>query len=147
MGNCGVPFMNTTTSLPLTSLSMNCSMPMIRSSWGPRPVRRLCSARPAESQDPTGTLLGSHFLRKTGVHFSGKCSKSRLRHAGLQRQRVQGPTHLPLEGLVDQLVLLHPRLAAKRLGDHGGGVMVAVAGEIADGHRGVRDAGLDQALD
>src|ERR1700761_6851605 len=27
-GNCGVPFMNSTTSFAFTSLSMNCSMPM-----------------------------------------------------------------------------------------------------------------------
>ena len=34
-----------------------------------------------------------------------------FRHAGLQRQRVQHPAHLVLEGAVDKLVLLDPRFA------------------------------------
>src|ERR1700733_5953409 len=55
--------------------------------------------------------------------------------------------HFALERLVDDLVLLHPRLAAERLGNDGGGVMVAVAGEIADRHLGVRKPRPDQPLD
>jgi len=31
---------------------------------------------------------------------------------------MQRPAHLPAQGLVDQLVLLHPRLAAERFGNH-----------------------------
>src|SRR6516164_10850296 len=55
--------------------------------------------------------------------------------------------HLAFERLVDDLVLLHPRLAPKRLRHHRGGIVVTVTGEIADRHLGVRDARLDQALD
>src|SRR5580704_11343524 len=33
-GNCGVPFMNSTTSFDFTSLSMNCSMLIFASFWG-----------------------------------------------------------------------------------------------------------------
>src|ERR1700730_12190724 len=44
-------------------------------------------------------------------------------------------------------MLLHPRLAAKRLGDHGGRIMVAIPGQIANRDLGVRDARLDQPLD
>src|SRR5947209_3036576 len=55
--------------------------------------------------------------------------------------------HLAAERLIDELVLLHPRLAAERFGDDGCGIMVAVAGEVANRHLGVRDPGLDQPLD
>src|SRR5206468_9312529 len=44
-------------------------------------------------------------------------------------------------------MLLHPRFAAKRFGEHGGGVVVAVAGEVADCHLGIRNTQLDQTLD
>ena len=36
-----------------------------------------------------------------------------LRNPGLQRQRMQQAAHLPLERLVDDLVLLHARLPRK----------------------------------
>src|SRR5215510_12530889 len=55
--------------------------------------------------------------------------------------------HLGLEGFVDDLMLLHPRLAAKALGQHGGGIVVAIAGQIADRHLGIRYARLDEPLD
>src|SRR5215470_2445001 len=45
-GNCGVPFMNSTTSLAFTSLSMNCSMPMDF-----RPVRRCRAVPVADSKN------------------------------------------------------------------------------------------------
>ena len=67
--------------------------------------------------------------------------RSGFRHAGLQRQRVQRAAHLAFERLVDDLVLLHPRFAAEGLGDDGRGIVVAVAGEVADGDVGVRNAG------
>src|SRR4029453_6124562 len=72
---------------------------------------------------------------------------SLLRRAGLQRERVQLAAHFGLERLIDDLVLLHPRFAAERFGKHGGGVMVAVAGEVADGHLGIGNTPLDQTLD
>src|SRR5271163_1581888 len=55
--------------------------------------------------------------------------------------------HFALQRVINELVLLDPRLAPERLGDHGGGVVVAIAGEIADRDLGVRDLGLDQPLD
>src|SRR5258708_2668312 len=44
-------------------------------------------------------------------------------------------------------MLLHPRFAAKRFGEHGGGVVVAVAREVADRYLGIWNTQLDQALD
>src|SRR5262245_21370370 len=44
-------------------------------------------------------------------------------------------------------MLLHPRFAAKRFGEHGGGVVVTVTGEVADRHLGIRNMQLDQTLD
>src|SRR5580700_4981952 len=50
-GNCGVPFMNSTTSFDFTSLSMNCSMLISSSFWAgdapTRAIRRLTPAAPA----------------------------------------------------------------------------------------------------
>jgi hypothetical protein len=48
--------------------------------------------------------------------------------------------HLILQGGVDDLVLLHPRLAAKGLGNDLGRMMVAVAREILECPR-ARQAG------
>src|SRR5688572_6303588 len=52
---------------------------------------------------------------------------SGLRHTGLQSERVQLAAHLGLERLVDDLMLLHPRLAAEAFGDDSGGIVVSVA--------------------
>src|SRR4029077_13568719 len=109
--------MNRTTSLALTSFSMNFSMLMILS----------CVVRGARLPVVSVTLAPGD--------------------AGLQCQGMQLAAHLGLKRLVDDLVLLHPGLAAKRLGHHGGRVMVAVAGKIANRDLGVRDARLDQPLD
>src|SRR5262249_8384464 len=67
--------------------------------------------------------------------------------AGLQCQRMQLAAHFPLERGVNQLVLLHPGLTAKRLGDHGRRVVIAVTGEIANSYLRVGNARLDQPLD
>src|SRR6202165_2193627 len=126
--------MNTTTSLPLTSLSMNCSMPM-----DPDP---LCAGPSSASPAVVAAPICS-----AGAGPRPGAAPSPLRDPGLERQRVERAAHLPLQGLVDQLMLLHPRLAAEGFGDHGGGIMIAVAGEVANGDLGVRDAALDQPLD
>src|SRR6266700_3101582 len=55
--------------------------------------------------------------------------------------------HFALERLIDNLVLLDAGLAAKRFGDDGCGVMVAVASQIADRHLRIRYARADQAPD
>src|SRR5580704_7535067 len=63
-----------------------------------------------------------------------------FRRTGLQRQRVELAAHFAFQRLVDDLVLLDSGFAAKRYGDHRRGIMVAVAGEIADRHLGVGNA-------
>ena len=60
---------------------------------------------------------------------------------------MQLAAHPAAQRLVDELVLLQPRLAAKRLGDDVGAVVVAVAGQILDPHLRVGQALLDQPLD
>src|SRR5262245_37890092 len=72
---------------------------------------------------------------------------SRLWHAGLQRQRMQRAPHLPAQCVIDHLVLLDPRLAAKRGGDDGCGIVIAVSCQIPDRHLRIRDPALDQPLD
>src|SRR5437763_15416878 len=70
-----------------------------------------------------------------------------FRHPGLQGQGVQRAAHLALKSLVNDLVLLNPGFAAEGFRDHGCGIMIAVAGQVADGHLRIRDAALDQPLD
>src|SRR5882724_80454 len=118
-GNCGVPFMNSTTSLDFTSLSMNCSMLMVSS--------YACSRR------------GGQILAPNVAQDSADSQRASVRNPRLQRQRMERTAHLALQRFIYDLVLLHARLAAERGGDHGCGIMVAVAGEIADRHVGVRN--------
>src|SRR5204863_1713084 len=100
-------------------------------------VTRLCACGPrSRSKDP---LVGAN---KSPL-FQGL----RLRYAGLQRQRMEYAAHLALQRLIHDLVLLDPGLAPERLGDHGCRVMVAVAGQIANRHVGVRNGGLDHGFD
>src|SRR5262245_29586400 len=70
-----------------------------------------------------------------------------FRDGGGQRQGVQRAAHVPLQGVVDHLVLLHPRLARELPGHDAGGVMVTVAGKVGDGDLGIGEAGLDEPLD
>ena len=56
---------------------------------------------------------------------------SLLWSARLERERVQLAPHLLLERLVNDLVLLHARFSAKRLGKHGRRVVVPVARSIS----------------
>ena len=67
-------------------------------------------ARAPRLQVPVGAMApaGDKNLDPAGSrhHASGA--------AGLQRERVQHAAHLALERLVDELVLLHPRLALER---------------------------------
>ena len=45
---------------------------------------------------------------------------------------MQRAAHIPFERVIDDLVLLHPALAPKRLRNDFCGVVVAVAGEVAN---------------
>src|SRR5215470_2293205 len=112
IGNCGVPFMNSTTSFDLTSLSMNWSMLMICLVC----VRRLCRV-----------ILPSDVGCRTGPRQTGLADRLPLRNASLQCQGVQFPAHFGPERLVNDLVLLYARFATKRLRDHGRGIVIAVA--------------------
>ena len=54
-------------------------------------------------------------------------AKSIFGRRGGQGEGVQNPAHAALQGLVDHLVLLHAGLARELLGNHVGGVVIAVA--------------------
>ena len=54
--------------------------------------------------------------------------------------------HTAFEGTVDQLMLGHPGFARKGLRHHMGGIMIAVAGQVLDGHLCIGQGVLDQAL-
>jgi hypothetical protein len=49
-----------------------------------------------------------------------------------QGEGVEHAAHLALQGGIDHLVLLHAALALESLGDDGGGIVIAIAGEVAD---------------
>src|SRR5437879_5429955 len=102
---------------------------------------------PAPSASDRATTPRILCMSPSHALSQSRDATSAPRHAGLQRERVQDAAHLALEGRIDELVLLHARFAAKALGNHRCGVMVAVAREVADRHLGVRNARLDQALD
>ena len=53
----------------------------------------------------------------------------------------------PCRASYTNLVLLHPGLAGELLGDDVGRVVVAVPGQVLDGHLRIGEAGLDQPLD
>ena len=69
------------------------------------------------------------------------------RRAGLQSERMQHAAHLPLECLIDQLMLLHALLVVERLSDDGRGILVAEARELPDRDLRIGKVRLDQALD
>src|SRR5438105_6847042 len=75
IGNCGVPFMNSTTSLALTSFSMNCSIAMEcllfrrpRVSARRTPSRAICSVAGPRAQGPPA-LDRSLFHRRVERAF------------------------------------------------------------------------------
>ena len=71
-------------------------------------------------------------------------------HSGAAVVRARAcntPPMRPPQGLVDHLVLLDPRLAAKRRGHDMRAVVIAVAREILDRDLGVGQVGADQILD
>jgi len=64
-----------------------------------------------------------------------------------ERQRMQFPAHPTFQGGVNDLVLLHPGFAAKRLGNHGRGVMVAIPCQILNLDLRVGQRFNDETLD
>ena len=73
-------------------------------------------ARAPRLQGPVGLIAPSGDNDPDAAFGSHQFSGVR----GLQGERVQHAAHLALERLVDELVLLHPRLAPER-----GGITVA----------------------
>ena len=57
---------------------------------------------------------------------------------------MQFAAHAALEGGIDHLVLLHAGFALEGSGDDVGGVVIAVAGEVADGDDRIGQGFLDE---
>src|SRR5262245_17960044 len=73
---------------------------------------------------PIDIAMPSAAKASFNIFSSARSAASRVGRAGLQRECVERAAHLPAQCLVDQLVLLHQRLAAERGGDHGRRIMV-----------------------
>ena len=69
-----------------------------------------------------------------------------FRRAGLQSERVQLAAHLAAQRFIYKLVLLNPGFAPEAFGQDGSRIVVAVAGEVPDGHLRVRNMALDELL-
>src|SRR3569623_251778 len=102
--------MNRTTSLLLTSLSMNCSMAMCSRPQDPVLGGGIRPALPIYVAQIALPPQGARAVVKAGL----PCPSGALRSRRLKRQRVQNTAHLALERLIDELELLHPRLALER---------------------------------
>jgi hypothetical protein len=61
-----------------------------------------------------------------------RMNRSNLGARWSSAQGMQHAAHVPLQGGIDHLVLLHTRLALEGRRNHGRGIMVAVAGEVLD---------------
>src|SRR5690348_385342 len=131
----------TRASSPATWVLVAGSMPRIPATKTKSPARAPSAHGPVGRIAPAGASVRTPIGEASAISVSGRW------YAGLQRERVQDAAHLAFQGGVDQLVLLHARFSAKAFRDDRRGVVVAVAGEIADRHLGVRDARLDQLLD
>src|SRR5215475_1432122 len=93
-GNCGVPFMNSTTSLPLTSLSIHCSMlisrPFAKLFWprprGQPPVPHIYVAheRPA-AQGPCRLFVGARSDKRITRFQERSCSNNEVERDGFLR--------------------------------------------------------------
>src|SRR5438309_3039265 len=71
----------------------------------------------------------------------------RLRHCGFELQCVKLSPYTPRKRGINGLMLLDAAHSLEAAASDTRGIMVTVAGEIADGHFGVRDRRLDQPLD
>src|SRR5215469_7123378 len=121
-GNTGVPFMNRSTScLPISSR-------MRSNTWG-----SLISISPRST--------------RAGAGVATNIGRSRpLRHGG-QLQGMQNAPHATTERAINHLVLLDLGFAGEGRGNHRGGIVVAVAGQVLDFDLRPRNALLDQAND
>src|SRR5262249_32926130 len=118
----------TRASSPSTSALVAGSMPRIPATNTKSPARAPRLHGPVGAMAPDGDRI---FARSRLIMAA---RGSAFRQTGLQGQRVERATHLAFQRVVDELMLLHPRLAAKRFCDDRRRVMVAITGKIADRH-------------
>src|SRR4030095_8031290 len=78
--------------------------------------------------------------------LSGQSLMVSGRNGGLQLQGVQIAPHFSPECGIDRLVLAHPAHAGEALADNPCGIVVAVAGEVADLDAGVGNGRDDHRL-
>src|SRR5271170_6591314 len=126
--------MNSTTSLAFTSLSMNFSMPMadlLLVVAGMHEAATHLTAVLTALQTGAGMFpdlenraiqrqTQGSFAINVGSRQSAASGRSACRQAGLKGERMELAAHFALQGVIDELVLLDPRLAPERFGDHGG---------------------------
>src|SRR3954471_4077007 len=70
-----------------------------------------------------------------------------IRHCGFELQCVKLSPYAPPERGIDCLMLLDAAHSGEAAAYHARGIMVPVAGEVADGDLGIRDRRLDQFFD
>src|SRR5690606_13950676 len=76
-----------------------------------------------------------------------RSDKGLVRGAGLEGEGMERPTHVALQGGINALVLLYPRLAAELLRYDGGGIVVTVPRKVADADLCIVQSSLDPAFD
>src|SRR5271168_1346259 len=106
--------MNSTMSLPFTSLSMNCSIPMADLLIAPKPVERPFGAPDQFRHALTQNRAIQRQTQGAGARsrkVADNVENSSRRDARLQSERMELASHLGFESVVDELVLLDPRLA------------------------------------
>src|SRR3954470_10940821 len=119
-----------------------------------------CTAATVRAEKPHAGISGVPFMKRM-TRFSliasemasrrgfSVCSDmgSLLRGLGLHAQRVDGAADLVLEHIHHQAVLLDARQAGERGGHDRGAEVVSAARPVLHVGAGVRDGGLDPALD
>src|SRR5262249_21272855 len=115
-------------SSPDTSVLVDGSMPRMPATNTKSPARLPSPQGPVGWIAPGGAKVLTPFGEVGAIAASGR------RHAGLQRERVEDAAHLALERGIDELMLLHARLAAEARRDHRRSIVVAISREIADRH-------------
>src|SRR3954469_3225941 len=86
----------------------------------------------------------SSFLTRSAMRAVGSLTGClRVRHRGFELQCVKLTSDAPPKRGIDGLMLLDPAQSGEAAADDARRIMVAVAGEVADRHLGVRNSGLD----
>src|SRR6266702_8384398 len=112
-----------------------------------------CGAAGTPFMNSTTSLLAMTSLIRSAVEFvicypsMLDCVRPSLRRRGFESQRGEGTAHLPLQRVVDHLVLLDPALADEGRGGHARTVMIAVTSKVDNNDVRIRKSLLDEALD